>query len=330
MENNYNNKNYVQRTAPNAAVEKRSFTNFMATTGNKLISSTITDPKRKTQFIANLMTAISNNPTLQECDQVSVVAGALQAEALHFPLNNSLGYVYLVPFNDKKAGIKKAQFQIGYKGYIQLAIRSGLYKDINVIEVKEGELGNFNPLYGQQYNWIEDYDKRQKAKTIGYVAMLELTNGFKKEMFWKWEAMLDHADKYSQAFNKDWYLKLINGETIYDAKGNVVPPYKLSSFWYSSFDEMAKKTMIRQLLSKWGIMSVEMQEAYIKDQAEMKADGTYDYIDSTNGNGKSKEYQNDTSEQVSNKQQQQTASQEPPIDMEMVDDTMPRESDFDY
>ena len=106
MENNYSNKNYVQRTAPNAAVEKRSFTNFMATTGNKLISSTITDPKRKTQFIANLMTAISNNPTLQECDQVSVVAGALQAEALHFPLNNSLGYVYLVPFNDKKRGCR--------------------------------------------------------------------------------------------------------------------------------------------------------------------------------------------------------------------------------
>ena len=93
---------------------------------------------------------------------------------------------------------------------------------------------------------------------------------------------------------------------------------------------MSKKTVLRQLLSKWGIMSVEMQEAFIKDQAEMKADGTYDYIDSTNGNGKSKEYQNDTSEQVSNKQQQQTASQEPPIDMEMVDDTMPRESDFDY
>lgn len=329
MENNRNN-NYMQKAAPNGVVEKKSFTNFMATTGNKLISSTITDPKRKTQFIANLMTAISNNPTLQECEQVSVVAGALQAEALHFPLNNSLGYVYLVPYNDKNTGMKKAQFQIGYKGYIQLAIRSGLYKDINVIEVKEGELGSFNPLYGQQYNWIEDYDKRQKAKTIGYVAMLELTNGFKKEMFWKWEAMLDHADKYSKAFNKDWYLKLINGETIYDDKGRVVPPYKLSSFWYSSFDEMSKKTMIRQLLSKWGIMSVELQEAYIKDQTEMKADGTYDYIDSTNGNGKSKEYQNDTSEQVSNKQQQQTGMQEPPMDMEEVEDTMPRESDFDY
>ena len=323
MENNYNNKNYVQRTAPNAAVEKKSFTNFMATTGNKLISSTITDPKRKTQFIANLMTAISNNPTLQECEQVSVVAGSLQAEAVHVPLNNSLGYVYLVPFNDKKAGIKKAQFQIGYKGYIQLAIRSGLYKDINVIEVKEGELGNYDPLNGQTFNWINDYYKRQEAKTIGYVGQLELTNGFKKQIYFTFEAMLDHADKYSQAFSKDTYLQVLNGTYRGDA-------WKLSSFWYKNFDEMAKKTVLRQLLSKWGIMSVELQEAYIKDQTEMKADGTYDYIDSTNGNGKSKEYQNDTSEQVSNKQQQQTASQEPPIDMEMVDDTMPRESDFDY
>ena len=219
--------------------------------------------------------------------------------------------------------MKKAQFQIGYKGYIQLAIRSGLYKDINVIEVKEGELGNYDPLNGQTFNWINDYYKRQEAKTIGYVGQLELTNGFKKQIYFTFEAMLDHADKYSQAFSKDTYLQVLNGTYRGEA-------WKLSSFWYKAFDEMAKKTVLRQLLSKWGIMSVELQEAYIKDQTEMKADGTYDYIDSTNGNGKSKEYQNDTSEQVSNKQQQQTASQEPPIDMEEVEDTMPRESDFDY
>ena len=145
----------------------------------------------------------------------------------------------------------------------------------------------------------------------------------KKQIYFAFEAMLDHADKYSQAFSKDTYLQVLNGTYRGEA-------WKLSSFWYKAFDEMAKKTVLRQLLSKWGIMSVELQEAYIKDQTEMKADGTYDYIDSTNGNGKSKEYQNDTSEQVSNKQQQQTASQEPPIDMEEVEDTMPRESDFDY
>ena len=260
MENNYNNKNYVQRTTQNVAVEKKSFTNFMATTGNKLISSTITDPKRKTQFIANLMTAISNNPTLPECEQVSVVAGALQAEALHFPLNNSLGYVYLVPFNDKKAGIKKAQFQIGYKGYIQLAIRSGLYKDINVIEVKEGELGNYDPLNGQTFNWINDYYKRQEAKTIGSVGQLELTNGYKKQIYFTFEAMLDHADKYSQAFSKDTYLQVLNGTY----RGDV---WKLSSFWYKNFDEMPVMLSVNQAAEVLSISNVSLYKLIEKDKS---------------------------------------------------------------
>ena len=299
-----NNNNYGVAKTNNqvAAPTKTKFSTWMETVGKKVVANTLTDPKRQSQFVANIVSAVANNPTLAECDQSTILSAALQAEAMHFPINNALGYVYLVPFDKKEYNPvtrrresvgKVAQFQIGYKGYIQLAIRSGLYKDINVIEVKEGELGKYNPLYGQQYNWIDDYDKRKAAKTIGYVAMLELTTGFKKEIFWKYEAMLDHANTYSQAFDKDIYARLQNGEVITDESGKDIS-WKFSSFWYKDFDEMAKKTMIRQLLSKWGIMSVEMQEAYIKDQSEMKADGTYDYIDAKSASERVEEHQNET------------------------------------
>ena len=254
-------------------ITKASFSTFMQTTGNKLVANTLQDEKRRTQFVANIISAVSSNPTLKECDQVSIVSAALQAESLHFPINNSLGYVYLVPFNDKKTGIKKAQFQIGYKGYIQLAIRSGQYKSINVVEVKEGELGEYDPLNGQKFNWIKDYEKRKAARTIGYVGQFELVNGFKTQLYISYDEMLDHADEYSQAFNKSDYARLQRGE---------IPEkelWKYSSFWYKNFDEMAKKTILRQLLSKWGIMSVGMQDAYVKDQATLEGERP-NYVDS--------------------------------------------------
>lgn len=307
-----NNNNLVKSNGGAVSTQRKSFGNFMQSVGNKLVEATLTDKSRRSQFVSNLMSAISNNPTLQECDQLSVVSAALQAEALKFPINQSLGYVYLVPFNDKKANLKKAQFQIGYKGYIQLAIRSGQYRDINVVEVKEGELGEFDPLNGQKFNWITDYNERLKAKTIGYVGQLELMNGFKKQLYIPYEQMLDHADTYSQAFNKDTYIQLMNGTYRGDA-------WKLSSFWYKNFDEMAKKTVLRQLLSKWGIMSVEMQDAYIKDQAEMKADGSYDYID----NPTNKEFAQQTTSAVHKEQEQVMATEQPPVD------NTPTSSDFD-
>lgn len=268
-------------TSNNAVQTKQpSFSSFMANVGTKLVANTLTDEKRKAQFIANIVSAVSNNPTLQECDQVSVVSAALQAEAMYFPVNSALGYCYLVPFNDKKAGIKKAQFQIGYKGYIQMAIRTGQYKNINVCEVREGELNEFDPLKGMTFNWNKNYEERKHLKVIGYVGEFTLMNGFTRTLYIPYEEMLDHADTYSQAFNKDTYLQLQNGTYKGDA-------WKLSSFWYKNFDEMAKKTVLRQLLSKWGIMSVEMQQAYDNDQASFDAKGNREYIDSKdlkNGN----------------------------------------------
>jgi recombination protein RecT len=306
MEKNYNGNN-LAKTNNQVGQTQQGFGQFMATVGNKLVESTLQDPARKQQFVANLVTAVANNPTLRECDQLSVVSAALQAEALHFPINNSLGYVYLVPFNDKKRGCKVAQFQIGYKGYIQLAIRSGQYKSINVVEVKEGELGEYDPLNGQSFHWIKDYATRKAAKTIGYVGQFELVNGFKTQLYISYEEMLDHADTYSQAFSAETYKQLIAGTYKGDA-------WKLSSFWYKDFDSMSKKTVLRQLLSKWGIMSVEMQEAFIKDQAEMKENGDYEYIDNPK-----RDFAKPTKEEVVEQQQEETGTEEPPLEVESSD-----------
>ena len=169
-----------------------------------------------------------------------------------------LGQYYLVPFNDSKRKCKVAQFQIGYKGYVQLAIRSGYYKKLNVIAIKEGELIKYDPLTEElEVNLIEDDEIRENTNTIGYYAMFEYMNGFRKTMYWSKKKMEAHALKYSPG---------------YKAK-------KGYTFWEKDFDGMAYKTMLRQLISKWGIMSIDMQNAMEKDMAEIKEDGSYDYIE---------------------------------------------------
>lgn len=169
----------------------------------------------------------------------------------------------MVPFNDSKRGCKVAQFQIGYKGYIQLAIRSGQYKKLNVLAIKEGELVNYNPLDEDiEVRLIENEEEREKAETIGYYAMFEYLNEFKKTLYWSKAKMEAHALKYSMG---------------YRAK-------KGYTFWEKDFDGMAYKTMLRQLISKWGIMSVDltMQKALESDMAVINDNGTYDYIDNSN------------------------------------------------
>ena len=147
------------------------------------------------------------------------------------------------------------------KAYVQLAIRSGKYKKLNVLSIKQGELVRFDPLNEEiEVNLIEDDDVRENTPTIGYYAMFELDNGFRKAMYWSKEKMLAHADKYSNAFNREDYQKYISGNV---PKSEL---WKYSSFWYRQTDLMAYKTLLRQLLSKFGVMSVEMQTAYANDQ----------------------------------------------------------------
>lgn len=240
----------------------------------KLINNTLGDPKKATRFIASITSAVATNPALQECEPSSIVAGALVGEALELSPSSVLGEYYLVPFKNSKEGVTKAQMQIGYKGYLHLAIRSGQYKDIDVFEIHEGEFKGRDKDTGKfKFEFIENETERLSKPVIGYMGYFELLNGFRKTLYISKEEMEQHANTYSKAFNLEDYKKLQAGQ---------IPEkdlWKYSSFWYKNFDTMAFKTVLRQLISKWGIMSIELQEAFTKDMAVMKDNGDYEYVD---------------------------------------------------
>lgn len=224
----------------------------------KLINNTLGDEDRAKRFIAAISSAVATNSDLKECDAGTILSGALLGESLNLSPSPQLGQYYLVPFNNNKKGVKEAQFQLGYKGYVQLALRSGYYKKLNVLAIKKGELVKYDPLNEEiEVNLIEDDIQRESAETIGYYAMFEYLNGFRKAMYWSKVKMEKHAIKYSKG---------------YQAK-------KGYTFWEKDFDGMAYKTMLRQLISKWGIMSLEMQNAFEKDMASIQTDGTFEYVD---------------------------------------------------
>lgn len=240
----------------------------------KMINNTLGDPNRCKRFVASITSAVANTPALQECEASSILAGALLGESLNLSPSPQLGQFYLVPFNDKKAGVKKAQFILGYKGYLQLVMRSGQVKKINAVEIKQGELIKFDPLNEEiECKLIEDWNEREATETIGYYAFFELTNGFRKAIYWSKEQMVSHADKYSMAFSRQAYINIQEGK---------IPEkdmWKYSSFWYKNFDDMAKKTMLRQLISKGGCpMSTEMIMAYEKDNSFNEVDDNGDVI----------------------------------------------------
>lgn len=245
-------------------VEK--FSDFLAKDSTKTwIANVISDPKEASKFVSSIVSATTTNVQLLACERNSIISAGLLANALGLSLSPQLGLCYMVPFKNKaqyKDGVMikpetyVATFVLGYKGYIQLAIRSGYYKNINVIDIKEGELVNYNPLTEElEIKLVEDEKEREKLPTIGYYAFFKLMNGFTKSMYWSKEKMLVHADKYSAAFSMKGYEDLVAGKI---AEKDM---WKYSSFWYKDFDDMAYKTMLRQLISKWGIMSIDMQTA---------------------------------------------------------------------
>ena len=249
--------NEIAKTNTNTG-NKITFSAFMTSNAiSNKVNSIIGDEKSGKRFISGIISAVSVNPQLSECENASILSGALLGESLNLSPSPQLGHYYLVPFNDKARG-KVATFQLGWKGYYQLALRSGYYKKINVLPIKEGELVSWNPLEEEiKVNLIDDDDVREKAKTIGYYAMYEYLNGFKKAIYWSKAKMEAHAMQYSMG---------------YRAK-------KGYTFWEKDFDSMAMKTMLRQLISKYGIMSTEMQSAYENDMAVINEDGSKDYVD---------------------------------------------------
>lgn len=266
-----NNQQIAQRPKFSAMISTPSY--------QKMINNTLKDPARVRRFVSSITSAVATNPMLQECDPATILSGALLGESLNLSPSPQLGQYYLVPFNNTKKGCKDAQFQLGYKGYVQLALRSGYYKRMNVMAVKQGELKSWNPLTEEiALDLMEDEIARENATSIGYVASFEYLNGFSKTIYWSREKMEAHALRYSKG---------------YAAK-------KGYTFWEKDFDAMAFKTMLRQLISKWGVMSIDLQSAF---EADSVAEDT-DYMQAG---------------QID--QPEATASQEPPIEAEVISET---------
>jgi recombination protein RecT len=242
-------------------------------TYKKAIANAIASDKDRQNFITQIVSAVANNPQLSECEAGSIIAGALLGFGLRLSPSPQLGQYYLVPFNDRKSGQKKAQFILGYKGYLQLAMRSGQYRDIEAMELHEGEYLGRDKRTGQPLiEFIEDDDIREQTPVVGYMAYFEYLNGFTKTIYWSKTKMEKYADTYSPAFSLAAYKKLQEGKI---AKEDM---WKYSSYWYSSFDAMAKKTLLRQLISKWGIMSIEMQQAIESDSTTLAISDSGDII----------------------------------------------------
>lgn len=240
--------------------QQPKFSTIISSDGYKrMINNTLGDPARAARFVTAITSAVSTNPDLQTCDAATIVSAGLLGEGLNLSPSPQLGQYYLVPYNDRKNGRKVAQFQLGYKGYIQLAIRSGQYRKLNVLPIKQGELISFDALNEEiNVRLIDDERAREEAPTIGYYAMFEYTNGFRKAIYWSREKMNSHAERYSAGYKA----------------------HKGYTFWEKDFDGMACKTMLRQLISKWGIMSIDMQKAIESDMGVLRDNsGTVDYID---------------------------------------------------
>lgn len=242
--------------------KKSTFSVFMASDAVKQKINQMMSGKEGGKFITSLISLVANNPAIAKCDHSTILASALLGESLKLSASPQLGQFYIVPFNDTKNNRTVAQFQLGYKGYIQLAIRSGYYKKLNVLAIKEGELKQYNPLDETlEVNLIEDDEVREQTPTIGYYAMFEYQNGFTKTLYWSKAKMQAHAQKYSQSYRKD-----LKNKTSW-------------SFWAKDFDGMAFKTMLRQLISKWGLMSIDFQTAITNDMAVITEQGQPQFVD---------------------------------------------------
>lgn len=253
----------------NVEQRKLGIAGYLAQETIKANVESVVGVKDSQRFISSVVSAVQTNPTLSECTNASILSAALLGHSLNLPQSPQIGMFYMVPFKNKKkvkdsngkevtVEVSEATFQLSYRGMIQLAMRSGQYKAMNVTDIREGELVSYNPIEDSyEFKPETDYAKRSALKIVGYYAFFEMINGFKKGIYWTKEQLDAHAKKYSASYRNGWS----------------------SSIWKSDFDAMAKKTMLRQLISKWGIMSVDMEKAYVGDQAVIREDGTPDYID---------------------------------------------------
>lgn len=212
--------------------------------------------ERSSSFLASIMNIVRENDKLSKATPMSILNAAATAASMDLPINPNLGFAYIIPYEDNNKKICEAQFQMGAKGYVQLALRSGQYKRMTVNEVYEGEICKFNRFTGEM-----EYGERIGDEVIGYLAYFQLVNGAEQYMYWTKEKVLAHAKKYSAAY-----------KSKYGPKGP----------WIDNFDEMAKKTVLKTLLRKHGILSIEMQgmsRAILADQAVIGENDQLSYPD---------------------------------------------------
>jgi len=214
--------------------------------------------ERKGEFINNLTAVVANDAKLQACEPVTLMYAALKATALRLPLDPNLGQAYIIPYKNNRERKTEAQFQIGWKGFIQLAIRSGQFQDLNTTEIREGELKGFDLMTGEVN--VQAVADRENKPIIGYLAYFKLTNGFAKSLYMTAEEIEQHATRYSQSY-----------------RGK----YKDSSLWTTDKDAMAKKTVLKLLLNRFAPLSVDMQNAVQADQSVLRGDGKLDYVDNS-------------------------------------------------
>ena len=218
--------------------------------------------EKSDSFMGSLMTLVGGDNYLSQAEPMTIIASALKAATMDLPIDKNLGYAYVVPFNrSEKVGNKwvkhnEAQFILGYKGYIQLAQRSGQYKALNALAIYDGQLIDWNPLTEE---FTFDYKAKVSDEVIGYVGFFELLNGFKKTVYWTKQEIESHRIKNAKGYDKE----------------------KLSGAWVDNYDSMAIKTVLRNMLSKWGLLSVEMQSAITSDEKVFRVDGNNDLIEET-------------------------------------------------
>lgn len=230
---------------------------------------------RAESFMANIVSAYNSNDNIKKCTPMSVMATGYQAAAFGFMIGGNLGYAYAVPYKTKKmidgakVEVMEAQLQLGYKGIYQLALNTGYYKHINYTDVRDGELVGYDRLTGEYtFNWIKDENERSKLPIAGYLAFFEMLSGFRKMLYMTKAEMEHHASSYSQSYK-------------YDKK--VTEDWKKSSLWSNQFDLMALKTVLKQLLTKWGKLSIELQKALEVDQAVYEDFDHANYLDNEGG-----------------------------------------------
>ena len=214
--------------------------------------------ERKGEFINNLTAVVANDTKLQACEPVTLMYAALKATALRLPLDPNLGQAYIIPYKNSRERKTEAQFQIGWKGFIQLAIRSGQFQAINTTDIREGELQGYNLMTGEVN--VQAVPDRENKPVVGYLAYFKLTNGFAKSLYMTAEEIEQHATRYSQSY-----------------RGK----YKDSSLWATDKDAMAKKTVLKLLLNRYAPLSVDMQTAVQADQSVLRGDGKLNYVDNS-------------------------------------------------